>query len=106
MALEIDEGNLKEGLLGLVVALLEIIIDALEIQAIRRMEGGSLTEVEINRLGESMMDLDQAIYDIKVEHGISEAVQSVRDGLDEVVDQVVDRMLNPERWEKDLNNTE
>lgn len=106
MTLEVDEGNLKEGLLGLVVALLEIIVDALEIQAIRRMEGGSLTEVEINRLGEALMDLDQAIYDIKLEHGIDEAVENIRDGLDEVVDQVVDRMLNPERWEEDLNSVE
>jgi hypothetical protein len=25
----------------------------------------------------------------------------VRDGLDEIVDEVVDRMLNPERWAED-----
>jgi hypothetical protein len=102
MSLEVDEGNLKEGLLGLVVALLEIIITALESQAIKRMEEGTLTENEINRLGEALYDLDQAIYDIKNEHEINDAVNSVRDGLDEVVDEVVDRFINPERWERDL----
>lgn len=104
MALEVDEGNLKEGLLGLVVTLIEIIIQALETQALRRMEHGELTETEINRLGESLMELDQAIVDIKSEHGLEEVVQNVRDGLDELVDEVVDRFLNPERWAEDIYN--
>lgn len=103
MSLEVNEDNLKEGLLGLVLALLEIIIDALEIQAIKRIENGSLQEEEINRLGESLLDLNNAIEDIKYEHNIEEAVQNVRGGLDDLVDEVVDRFINPERWKEDVN---
>ncbi len=99
--LDIDEDNLKHGVLGLVIALVEIIRDALRIQAFRRMDGGSLTDEECERLGEALLDLDVAIEEIKEEQGITESVQAVREGLDEIVEEVVDRMVNPERWRKE-----
>jgi Gas vesicle protein K. len=101
MPLDIDEDNLKHGVLGLVIALVEVIRDALRIQGFKRMESGILTEEECERLGESMMDLDIAIEEIKEEQGITESVQAVRDGLDEIVDDVVDRTVNPERWRQE-----
>ena len=100
MALEVDEGNLKHGLLGLVVALVEIIQETLERQAIRRMEGGRLTEEEIERLGNALIELDEALERIKKENGIEEAVKSVREGLDRIADDVVVKMVNPERWQE------
>ena len=101
MVVDIDEKNLKHGVLGLVIALVEIIRDALKLQAMRRMEGGSLTDEEMERLGQALMDLDGAIEEIKQEQGIVESVKSVRDGLDEVVDDVLDRMINPEKWRQE-----
>jgi len=101
MVLDIDEKNLKHGVLGMVIALVEIIRDALKLQAMRRVEGGSLTEEETERLGEALMDLDIAIEEIKEEQGITESVKSVRDGLDDIVDDVLDRMINPERWREE-----
>jgi len=98
MVLEIDEKNLKHGVLGLVIALVEIIRDALKLQAFKRMESGNLTEEEIERLGRALTDLDTAIEEIKQEQGIIESVQSIRDGLDDIVDDVLDKFLNPERW--------
>ena len=98
MPIDIDERNLKHGVLGLVIALVEIIKDALRLQALKRMEGGSLTEEEIDRLGRALMDLDTAIEEIKKEQGVSESVKSVRDGLDNIVDELLDKMINPERW--------
>ena len=100
MIVDIDEKSLKHGVLGLVIALVEVIRDALKLQAMKRMEGGSLTEEETDRLGEALMDLDDAIEEIKREQGIVESVRSVRDGLDEIVDDVLDRMINPQRWEE------
>ena len=98
--LDIDANDLKSGVLGLVVALVEIIKETLRLQAIKRMEGGSLTEEEMERLGEALMDLDTAVEKIKVEQGIVESVKAVRDGLDEIVDDVLDNILNPSRWEE------
>ena len=99
----IDEGDLRNGVLGLVVALVEIIKEALRLQAVKRMEGGSLTEEEVERLGEALMDIDAAIEKIKVELGVAEAVKSVRDGLDRVVDDLFDGVLNPGRWQEVQN---
>jgi len=83
------------------VALVEIIKDALRLQAFKRMEGGSLTDEELERLGEALMDLDIAIEEMKKEQGITESVKSVRDGLDSIVDDILDKMINPERWRKE-----
>ncbi|HCJ79548.1 MAG TPA: gas vesicle protein K [Desulfotomaculum sp.] len=104
MFLDVKEDNLKHGLLGLVMALVEIIRDTLQIQAIKRIESGILTEEESERLGEALMDLDIAIEEIKGEQGITESVKAVRDGLDEIVDDVIDRMVNPERWREEADN--
>jgi hypothetical protein len=90
MAIDIDEKDLKHGVLGLVMALVEIIRDVLKLQALRRMEGGTLTEIEMDRLGCALLDLDTAIEEIVREQGIREAVRSVRDGLDRVVDEILD----------------
>ena len=61
-----------------------------------------LSEEEMNRLGEALMELDIAIEEIKKEQGITESVKAVRNGLDEVVDDVLDRMINPERWRDEV----
>ncbi len=105
MAINIDENNLKHGVLGLVIALVEVIRDALKIQAFKRMEGGSLSEEECERLGKALMELDIALEEIKAEQGIIESVQAVRDGLDEIVDGVIDRIVNPERWREETKES-
>ena len=95
MPIDINEDNLKQGLLGLVIAIVEIVKDALKHQGMRRMEGGSLTDEEIERLGKAFMDLEVAIEELKKEQGIEASVQSVRDGLDDVVNDIVDKILYP-----------
>lgn len=98
MALQVDEESLKHGVLTLVVTLVEVIQEALETQAVRRMEGGDLTEEEQNRLGEALLELDEAMDQIKADHGITASVTDLHRGLDEVVDEVVDKLINPQRW--------
>ena len=100
--IDIDEGSLKQGLLGLVIAVVEIVKDALATQAFKRVENGRLSEAEMERLGEALCDLDVALAQIKEEHGVTQTAQKVRDGLDELVGDVVDRMVNPERWREEL----
>ena len=101
MPLDIDKDDLRHGVLGLVIAVVEIIRDTLRIQAFKRMDSGSLTDDECERLGEALLDLDVAIEEIKEEQGITESVQQVRDGLDDIVNDVVDRLANPERWREE-----
>ena len=103
MAIKIDENNLKQGVLGLVIALVEVITDALKIQAVKRIETGVLTEDECEQLGKALMDLDTAIEGIKNDQGLKESVQSVRDELDKLVGDVIDKIVNPGRWEEEIN---
>lgn len=98
MALTIDEKSLKQGVLTLAITLVEVIQETLERQAVLRMEGGELTEDELNRLGEALLDLDEAIEQIKTDHGLQQSVADLRRGLDDVVDEVVDRLIDPQRW--------
>jgi len=84
--------------LGLVLALVEIIEDTLRIQAVRRMDSGLLTDDEIERLGSALLDLKCAIEEIKEEQGITETVMEIREELDDVINDVVDTIGNPERW--------
>jgi hypothetical protein len=105
MTITVDEENLKEGLLGLVVALVEIIEEVLERQAIRRMEGGRLNDEEIERLGSALSELDEALEKIKADNGIEEAVKSVRDGLDDVAENIIDQFIDPERWTEKMQGS-
>src|SRR5690606_27070923 len=74
MAITVDEKSLTHGVLSLVVTLVEVIQEALERQAVRRMEGGDLTVEELERLGDALLELDEAIEEIKADHGITESV--------------------------------
>jgi hypothetical protein len=97
MTIEIDENNLKQGLLGLVVALVEIIEEVLERQAIRRMDGGSLSDDEVERLGASLCDLREALENIKADNGLEDAVDSVRNGLDNVAEEFLTGFVQEEQ---------
>jgi hypothetical protein len=95
--LEIDENNLKQGVLGLVVALVEIIEDTLRLQALKRMDSGVLDEEEIERLGRSLQELRIAIEEIKEEQGIAETVRAIREDLDDIVNDALEDIINPEQ---------
>ncbi len=96
MNVQIDGDDLRTGLVGLVVALSEILKETLQLQALRRMEAGSLTEAELERLGKALMDLDEAFERMKVDLGVTDAVQSVRDGLDQAVEDLVGTLIGSE----------
>lgn len=65
-----DQENVEQGLAKLVLTLIELIRRLLEKQAIRRMEGGSLTDEEIERLGETFLKLEAKMEELKVTFGL------------------------------------
>lgn len=97
MHIDLDKDDLKQGVLGLVMAIVEVIRDALQTQAIVRMEGGTLTSEQKERLGIALRELDLAIESIKEEHGIKSCVDDVRRQLDNLVGDVVDALAEPVR---------
>ena len=61
----VDSEKVEQGLVKLVLALVELLRQLLEKQAIRRMEGGTLTDEEIDRLGTTLMKLEERIKELQ-----------------------------------------
>ncbi len=70
--LSLDKGTLKNGLGQLVLTLVKLLHELLEKQAIRRMEGNSLSDEEIERLGTALMRQAEEIERLRVEFGLTE----------------------------------
>jgi Gas vesicle protein K len=62
---EADPENVEKGLAQLVLTLIELLRQLMERQAVRRIEAGSLTDEEIDRLGETFMKLEQRMDELK-----------------------------------------
>ncbi|WP_284745696.1 gas vesicle protein K [Amycolatopsis sp. RTGN1] len=54
-----------QGLGRLVLAVLEVVAELLERQALRRMASGSLTEVEVERLGQGLLSLRRQFEELR-----------------------------------------
>jgi len=65
--------NIEQGLAKLVLSLVELLRQLLERQAIRRMEGASLTEQQIEAMGEALMTLEQKIHELAQNFGLTPA---------------------------------
>ncbi|ERG89023.1 MAG: gas vesicle protein K [halophilic archaeon J07HX5] len=92
-----DDGeNLRQGLVTLVVALVEIIDDALEKEAVRRMESGELSDEEINRLGAQLKQLDAELERLKEKEGVDQNVAELRGQLDGLLDAALRQLQQTE----------
>jgi hypothetical protein len=60
-----DRESLEKGLAQLVLTLVELIRQLMERQALRRVEGGSLSADEVERLGETFMLLEQKMEELR-----------------------------------------
>lgn len=65
--------NIDQGLAKLVLSLIELLRQLLERQAIRRMEGGSLSDEQIEQMGESLMKLESKIAELSEQFGLAPA---------------------------------
>mgnify|MGYP003392833698 FL=1 len=64
--------NVEKGLSKLVLTLIELIRKLLEKQAMRRIDAGSLSEEEIERVGETLMKLENKMQELKVIFGLKD----------------------------------
>ena len=60
-----DRESLEKGLAQLVLTLVELIRQLMERQALRRIEGGTLSSDEVERLGETFMLLEQKMEELR-----------------------------------------
>jgi hypothetical protein len=62
--------DVQRSVVQLVLTLVEFIRRLLERQAIRRMEAGSLTDEEVERIGRALMQLEATVVDLADRFGI------------------------------------
>lgn len=62
--------DIEAGLARLVLTLVEFLRQVLEHQAVRRMEGGTLSEQEIEDMGLALMRLQQRLDEIRTVFGL------------------------------------
>lgn len=70
--IQVEPEKVEQGLVKLVLALVEFLRQILEKQAIRRMESGSLTTEEIDRLGTTLMKLEEKIKELQEHFAIDD----------------------------------
>jgi len=70
--INLDPADIERGLAGLVLTLVEFLRQVLERQAIRRMEGGSLSDDEVEQVGLALMRLEQKIGEIAKQFGLDQ----------------------------------
>ncbi len=67
-----DPERVEQGLARLVLTLIEVVRKVLEHQAVRRMDGGGLSDEEIERLGLALLKLDERMGQLKEVFGLSD----------------------------------
>ena len=60
-----DPEHVEQGLARLVLTVIELLRNVLEHQAIRRMDGGTLTDEQVERLGLGLLKLSQRMDELK-----------------------------------------
>ncbi|MGA2031771.1 MAG: gas vesicle protein K [Thermoguttaceae bacterium] len=67
--IRVDPENARNGLMQLVLTLVELIRELLERQALRRIDSGTLTAAEVERLGLTFLRLSQEMARLKTDFG-------------------------------------
>ena len=66
-----DSDIVENGLAKLVLSIIELIRRLLEKQALRRMDAGTLTDEEIERVGAALMKLEEKMAEMKQIFGLA-----------------------------------
>ncbi|HKO28234.1 MAG TPA: gas vesicle protein K [Solirubrobacteraceae bacterium] len=67
-----DPEHVERGLAQLVLTIVDLLRELMERQALRRMDGGTLDDDEVERLGRAFMRLNERMDELKAEFGLSD----------------------------------
>ena len=68
--IDCDAESVEQGLARLVLTLIELLRRLLERQAVRRLEGGSLNDEQIEEMGQALMKLEAKIVELASSFGL------------------------------------
>jgi hypothetical protein len=78
--LNTDPERVEKGLAQLVLTVVELLRQVMERQALRRIEGGTLDDDQVERLGVALMLLEQRMEELKAEFELDDADLSLNLG--------------------------
>jgi hypothetical protein len=67
-----DPEGVERGLAQLVLTIVELLRQLMERQALRRVEGGTLSDQQVERLGETLLLLAERMEELKREFGLND----------------------------------
>jgi hypothetical protein len=67
-----DPDKVEQGLARLVLTVIELLRRVLEHQAVRRMDGGKLTDEQVERLGLALLRLNERMGELKDTFGLTD----------------------------------
>ena len=68
--INLAQDKVEQGLTHLVLSLVELVRRLMEKQALRRIEGGSLSPAQVERLGTTLMRLEEQMVKLKDHFGL------------------------------------
>jgi Gas vesicle protein K len=69
--IDLDRDNAEHGLVALVLTIVELLRQLMERQAVRRLETGTLTDEQVERMGSALMALDEQMALMREHFGLS-----------------------------------
>lgn len=70
--IDADPEKIEQGLARIVLTVVELLRRVLEHQAVRRMDGGTLSDEEIERLGLALLKLSERMEELKTTFGLTD----------------------------------
>jgi hypothetical protein len=67
-----DPESVERGLAQLVLTIVELLRQLMERQALRRVDGGTLSEEQVERLGRTFMELEKRMTELREQFGLTE----------------------------------
>jgi hypothetical protein len=67
----VDPDNVERGLVSLVLTLVELLRQLMERQALHRLDAGDLADEQIERIGNTLMALEQRMTELREHFGLT-----------------------------------